>query len=191
MMFSGDIEVDESCFGSRTKYHRGKSRGMKIWVVGLIERSSNRIILYPVDVDNRDAATLTRIIQRHVEPGSNVNTDGWSAYNSLNHLGFNHFTVVHKYTFKQKYYNTETGNYLTLHTNRLEGTWKHAKDYFKKMNGSNINNFESHLSNIVMWNHHSISNRYDFFFYLLEDCLHIRRTVLIYLQPSSLQHLVC
>ena len=60
---------------------------------------------------------LTRIIQRHVEPGS----DGWSAHNSLNDLGFKHFTVVHKYTFKQKYYNTDTGDYLTVHTNRIEG----------------------------------------------------------------------
>ena len=66
---------------------------MKVWFVGLIELPSNQIILYPVD--NRDAATLPRIIQRHVEPGSYVYNDGWSTYNSLNDLGFNHFTVVH------------------------------------------------------------------------------------------------
>ena len=141
-------------------------RAGDVLVVGLIERSSDRIILYTVD--NRDAATLTRIIQRHIEPGSNVYTDGWSAYDSINHLGFKHFTVVNKYTFKQKYYNTDTGDYLTVHTNRIEGAWKHAKDYCKKMNGSNIKNFESHLSNIVMRNHHSRYNRYDSLFYLLK-----------------------
>ena len=78
MKLNGHIEIDESCFGSRTKYHIGQKRGLNVWVVGLIERSSNRIILYPVD--NRDAATLTSIIQRHVEPGSHIYTDGWSAH---------------------------------------------------------------------------------------------------------------
>ena len=73
MKLRGDVEVDESCFGSRSKYNRGQQRGMKVWIVGLVERSSNRIILYPVDnriilypVHNRNAMTLTTIIKRHV-----------------------------------------------------------------------------------------------------------------------------
>ena len=39
----GQVEVDESCFGSRTKYHRGQKRGLKAWVVGLIVRQDNAI----------------------------------------------------------------------------------------------------------------------------------------------------
>ena len=82
MKLRGDVEVDESCFGSRSKYNRGQKRGMKVWIVGLVERSSNRIIIYPVDnriiiypvdnriiiypVHNRNAMTLTTIIKRHV-----------------------------------------------------------------------------------------------------------------------------
>ena len=56
---------------------------MKVWIVGLVERST-KVIMHPVD--NRNAITLNTIIQRHVEPGSNVYTDGWSGYNDLNTL---------------------------------------------------------------------------------------------------------
>ena len=172
MKLNGRIEIDESCFGSRTKYHRGQKRGLKVWVVGLIERSSNRIILYPVD--NRDAAALTAIIQRHVEPGSHIYTDGWSAYNQLNYLGFQHFTVVHKHTIKQVYHNTVSGDDITVHTNMIECAWKHAKDYFRRMNGSNMKNFESHIANIMMRNHNPRINRYEAFFDLLKTVYHLQ-----------------
>lgn len=39
----GQVEVDESLFGRRTKYHRGDPRGMKIWIFGLVERETNKI----------------------------------------------------------------------------------------------------------------------------------------------------
>ena len=172
MKLRGDVEVDESCFGSRSKYNRGQKRGMKVWIVGLVERSSNRIILYPVD--NRNAMTLTTIIKRHVEPGSNVYSDGWAGYNDLNMLGFRHFTVVHKYCYKQQYFDTTTGEVLTVHTNRIEGAWKHAKDYFKRMNGSNMKNFESHLANIVMKNHNTGRNRYVGFFDILQSIYNLQ-----------------
>ena len=43
---SGDIEIDESLFGRRVKYHRGNPNvGMKVWIFGMVERSSNTIIL--------------------------------------------------------------------------------------------------------------------------------------------------
>jgi len=36
--FSGEIQIDESLFGRRTKYHRGDPRGLKVWISGLVER---------------------------------------------------------------------------------------------------------------------------------------------------------
>ena len=51
----------------RTKYHRGPPMGMKVWVFGLIERGSNRLVVYPVQ--RRDKHTLIPIITRHVERG--------------------------------------------------------------------------------------------------------------------------
>ena len=62
IQLSKDIEVDESCFGSRSKHNRGVKRGMKVWIVGLAERSTNKIIMHPAD--NRNAITLSTIIQR-------------------------------------------------------------------------------------------------------------------------------
>ena len=60
-MLSGEIEIDESLFGRTMKYLRGNpTPGMKIWILGLVERSSNTIILYPVA--DRSAETLLPLI---------------------------------------------------------------------------------------------------------------------------------
>ena len=104
---SGETEIDESLFGRKIKYHRGNPRpGLRIWIFGLIERQPNTIILYPVL--NHSKETLIPLIQRHVAPGSTVYSDGWSAYCDLNSLGFDHFTVLHKYSFKKIYVNKTT-----------------------------------------------------------------------------------
>ena len=91
-----------------------------MWIVGLVEGSINRIIMYPVD--NRNAMTLATIIKRHVEPGSHIYYAGWSGYNDLNMLDLRHFTCVHKYCYKQQYFDTATGEVITVHTNHIEGT---------------------------------------------------------------------
>ena len=91
MVFRGEVEVDESMFGRRMKHHRGEKKGMNVWVVGLVERATNRVIMYPVE--DRSEDTMKRIIQKHVERGSSVYTDGWAAYNWMNDAGYNHFNV--------------------------------------------------------------------------------------------------
>lgn len=95
-------------------------------------RYSNRLLLYPVS--NRTEATLLPIIQRHVEKGS-IYSDGWFAYCPLNDPGYRHFTVLHEYAFKIAYVNKETNEKVQVHTNRIEGAWKHAKDHFRKWQG--------------------------------------------------------
>ena len=35
---SGEVEIDESLFGRRTKYHRGRPQGSKVWIFGIVER---------------------------------------------------------------------------------------------------------------------------------------------------------
>ena len=74
---------------------------MKVWVFRPVERSSNTIILYPVA--DRSAEILLPLIQRHVSLGSTIYSDGWSAYCDLSSLGFKHFIVIHKYSFKKVY----------------------------------------------------------------------------------------
>ena len=149
--FSGTVEIDESLFGRKNKYHRGKTVGSKIWIFGLVERDSNRIKLLPVD--KRDQDTLVnKIILKHVDPGSTIYSDGWRAYKCLSSLGFAHYVVEHKHAYKTTYKNTETGDLFEVHTNRIEGAWKHAKDHFRKINGTKINNFEGHLVEIMFRN---------------------------------------
>jgi hypothetical protein len=44
---SGIVEIDESLFGRRVKFHRGDpNKGLKVWVFGMVERSTNSLILY-------------------------------------------------------------------------------------------------------------------------------------------------
>lgn len=73
--------------------------------------------------------TLLPIIQRHVEVGSTIYSDGWSFYCSLNDIGYEHFTVTHKYTFKKTYINAKTRQ-------EVENVRK-------------INQFDGHLAEII------------------------------------------
>jgi len=146
--FTGEVEIDESLFGRRTKYHRGDPRGLKVWIFGLVERHTNRLKVFPVD--RRDAATVIPIIQQNVAPGCTVITDGWAAYAGLGALGYTHYVVEHKKAFTCQCRDQSTGQVITVHTNRIEGAWKHAKDYFRRMNGTKVTQFESHLCEL-MW----------------------------------------
>ena len=74
---------------------------------GLVERTTNKLLLFPVD--DRSAETLVPIIVRHVKKGTRIFTDGWSSYRTLNERGFDHFTVIHKDRFSTTYRNAETG----------------------------------------------------------------------------------
>ena len=169
-IFSGEVEIDESMFGRRCKYHKGNPRGQKVWILGIVERSSHRLILYPVD--KRDEDTLIPIIERHVAKGTTIFTDGWRAYQSLNDRGYRHFTVEHKYAFTQVYKDLQTGEFKTVHTNTIEGSWKHAKDHFQRINGTSVNNFEGHLCEVI-WRNRVASKRQDViveFFNLMREC---------------------
>ncbi|XP_062594545.1 uncharacterized protein LOC134255960 [Saccostrea cucullata] len=159
---SGTVEIDESLFGKRTKYHRGNPHGgMKVWIFGMVERESNTIIIYPVA--DRTAGTLIPLIQRHVEPGTTIYSDGWTAYCDLNDLGYRHFTVLHKYSFKKVYRNVTTGVEEVVCTNQIEGAWKHAKEHFRRMSGTKVRQFEGHLAEI-MWRSEKKGNLYGGFF---------------------------
>lgn len=131
----------------------------------MVERETNTIILYPVA--DRKEETLLPIIQRHCLPGSSIYSDGWSAYCPLNDMGYEHFTVIHKYAFRKTYVNAETGEEKSIHTNRIEGAWKHAKEHFKRMSGTKISQFEGHMAEI-MWRNHVKSHLYDGFFNLVK-----------------------
>lgn len=106
IMMGGDIEgmsniveIDESVFGKKQKYHRGAPT-KKHWVFGITERNSNKTHFQCVD--KRDKATLIPILKKHVSVGSTVYHDDWGAYRHLDDEGFLHGTVVHSKEFVSK-----------------------------------------------------------------------------------------
>ena len=52
--------------------------GIKVWIISLISRETNTMILYPVE--KQDSAALIAIIQRHVPQGSCIFSDSWPVY---------------------------------------------------------------------------------------------------------------
>ena len=120
-------------------------------------------------MDSRNSETLIPLIQKHVRPGTRIYSDSWAAYMHLNTLGYQHFTVEHKTTFKQRYCNVDMGEVVDCHTNRIEGAWKICKDHFRRIKGTNTKLFEQHIAEIVWRNHFHRDNVYEAFFNLLRD----------------------
>ena len=98
------IEIDESSFKKKSKYGRGKMHPDR-WVLGIIERDETgqkrgrkKYFLVP----NRNRQTLLSIILKHVKHGSEIMTDGWSAYEALSEHPYDHYVVNHSRTFVER-----------------------------------------------------------------------------------------
>ncbi|XP_066910501.1 zinc finger MYM-type protein 1-like [Clytia hemisphaerica] len=122
----------------------------------MVERESNRIMLYPVK--DREEKTLVPLIKRHCEENSIIYSDGWPAFQNLNDHGYSHFSVVHKEGFTATYKNDNTGEEVTVNTNKIEGAWDHAKNHFRKIYGASARTFYGHLCEIIWRNHHAGKN---------------------------------
>ena len=182
LRLQNEVEIDESMFGHKFKHNRGAQRGVKVWILGIVERHTGRLVLYPVE--DRSQQTLEEVIERHVVKGSTIYTDGWSSYANLNNLGYDHFTVCHKYTFKAVYEHVSTKEKREVHTNQIEGAWKHAKEHFKRMSGTNIKQFESHLAEII-WRNSVDGDHYAAYFDLLKSIYPLNKPA-VYTYPTPL-----
>ena len=119
------VEIDESKFG-KVKHHRGHFvKGQ--WVFGGVCRETGESFLVPVP--NRSRETLLPIIKQWILPETTIYSDRWMAYRSLYEEGFKHKWVNHKLHFKDP----ETG----VHTNQIEGVWRHAKVKLSQYNRRN------------------------------------------------------
>lgn len=155
------IEIDESRFAGKRKYHRGRmlqgdaaaesedsdidvanqrNHGRRIdgpWVFGLRQGKDWRYFW----VQRRDKQTLIPIIQRECAPGSLIHSDEWAAYRCLPSLGFQHHTVNHQ----ENFVDPDTG----AHTQSIERSWLDAKvKLMKKMRGVPKQHFQSHLDHV-------------------------------------------
>ena len=109
------VEIDESLFGKKNKYSRGKLT-KKVWVFGIAQRQTRKTRFFVVP--NRKNATLHPLICENIEQGVCIFHDDWAGYKKLNELGFPHGTVVHKTEFKSA---------EGVCTNLIEGLWGNIK----------------------------------------------------------------
>ena len=112
------VEVDEYL-----AYHspgEGRKRERQVWVLGIHDRATQEVRTFYVK--DRTEATLLPILQAHIANDplnpTRVYTDGWSAYNSLASLGYDHHVVPHNQGFG---IGSET-------TNHIESFWAQIRD---------------------------------------------------------------
>ena len=129
------VQIDESMFGGKCKYHRGSHhKHMKSWVFGIVEEATNRNVMWTVN--SRNADTLTSIISDHVVPGATIKSDEWGAYTGLTEEGFNHLTVNHSINYV---------NENEIHTQLIESVWSQIKSSLKNKRGTTKGNLQGYL----------------------------------------------
>ena len=124
--FEGEVEIDESYFGSRKRGKRGRGAPGKVPVFGILKRGGN---VYTVMVPNVSRSTLMPIIRERVQPDSLVYTDGFSSYEVLDVSGFRHHRINH-----EKIFSDGTGRH-GVHINGIENFWNQAKRHLRRYNG--------------------------------------------------------
>jgi transposase-like protein len=132
--FSGEVELDESYFGSRyQKGKRGRGAENKHIVFGIYKRNG---CVYTEIVENVKAKTLQQVIKGKVSIDSTIYTDGFRSYDSIVHLGYKkHFRIYHQDNYVQG----------DVHINGIEGFWGYAKVRLVKFRGLSKNTFYLHL----------------------------------------------
>ncbi len=133
--FSGEIELDESYFGSR--YVRGKrGRGAlgKTIVFGIYKRNGK---VYTEIVPNVRKDTLMQIVKGKVDLHSVIHTDGFRSYDGIVHLGYQkHYRILHS---------DDKFAIGSNHINGIEGFWGYAKVRLVRFRGLSKNTFYLHL----------------------------------------------
>ncbi len=122
--FSGEVEIDESYFGSR---HHGDKRGRgsptKIPVIGILQRQGK---VYTQIIPDVSKKTLVPIIEKLVAKSKTcVYTDKWKSYDSLVLSGYKHYRINHS----QEFVNNHN------HINGIESFWSFVKRKMRKHNG--------------------------------------------------------
>ena len=84
---SSIVEIDESVFGKKRKYNRGRTYNQQ-WVFGMVERNQRNLVL--LLVDNRKKDTLLPLIQKHVLLQAKIYHDDWVSYRNLQNMGYEH-----------------------------------------------------------------------------------------------------
>lgn len=91
---SGTVQVDETFIGGERPGKRGRGAAGKTLVVIAVEDQGKHVgRIRLLRVPDASANSLSPAVKAMVEPGSVVNTDGWTGYASLGSEGYTHVDV--------------------------------------------------------------------------------------------------
>jgi len=97
----GLVEVDETLVGGPQPGKRGRGASGKVLVLVAVEdregtqqKGIGRIRLQIIP--DASGPTLENAVEKMVEPGSTIRTDGWTGYNGLKEKGYDHIVVKHQ-----------------------------------------------------------------------------------------------
>ncbi len=140
--FSGENEMDESCFGGRRRGKRGRGAAGKVPVFGILERGGKVKVEVITDVQGE---TLLESAIKKVKRGSLIHTDKFQSYNGLVSYGFKHRRIDHG----KKFANGKE------YINGIEGFWSFAKQRLLKYHGIDAQKFPLYLKELEFrYNHH-------------------------------------
>jgi transposase-like protein len=118
---NGEVEVDETFIGGKARnMHKAKRARFpkhgphgKTIVMGVLQRGGR---VRTEVVENRERPAVQAVVREHVNPGSELYTDEWSAYFGLN-SEYAHQVINHADTYVDG----------KVHTNGLENFWSLLK----------------------------------------------------------------
>ena len=122
ILFSGEIEVDESYFGGSRKGKRGRGAVGKVPVFGILKRGGK---VYTKVIPNIRSTTLMQTMEQKIVPDSIVYTDSLQSYNVLDVSDFHHVCINHSNLFAKG----------RNHINGIENFWNQAKRHLRRFNG--------------------------------------------------------
>jgi len=154
-----EVQIDESIFGKKRKYHKGKTFS-RFWVFGITDQKNHKC--YIEVVQNRTQETLEDIIISRVTSDTNTTivSDGWSSYAKLKDRGFNHKVVIHEREFIN-----EEG----FQTNSVESIWSQLKAWINSMHGLNHLWINSYFKEFMYRYNNAGSTRGNCFKYIVND----------------------
>jgi len=157
-VFSGIVEVDETYLGGQMRNKRkqercklGKNRRgfgtVKQPVFGILCRKGK---VFAEIVPGIEAKDLQPLIEKQVEKGSTICSDGWRGYTGLAAKGYVHRLVDHS----KNEYSDRKGN----HINGLEGFWGYLKRKLAAKGGVRREKLPIYLGEYIWrFNHRKLS----------------------------------
>lgn len=145
------VQVDESLFRHKQKYHRGRAPTRNAWVLGIVDTQYTPARGYMTLVRRRDARTLLPIIRRVVLPGSTIHTDMWRAYQGLSQdPNYTYAAVNHS----ENFVDPNTG----VHTQHVESYWNKSKKKLKASSGTTLEMLPGYLHERMWRDRHDFGN---------------------------------